>query len=198
VASATQFRRRSRQWTTRPGSGRPSLLFEPTLPLSVLTPLPPTSAHRRAAEGFLKLSKRKIGQQGRLSRGTPTPPGYGYHTRHLCTRQLTLGEAVQIADRRVLVLEMRKKHGSVPKTHTRSGPDSRNEQKHRHLRCHYKRNPGSASASTDNPTRLGGLRSNRRPTIGSPSPAPAAATTTTSAPGGRTAAAMTSGQMLLP
>jgi hypothetical protein len=26
-ASATQFRRRSRQWTTRPGSGRPSLLF---------------------------------------------------------------------------------------------------------------------------------------------------------------------------
>jgi hypothetical protein len=53
VASATQLRRRSRQWTTRPGSGRPSLLFEPTQPLSVLTPLPPASAHRRAAEGFL-------------------------------------------------------------------------------------------------------------------------------------------------
>jgi hypothetical protein len=28
VASATQLRRRSHQWTTRPGSGRPSLLFE--------------------------------------------------------------------------------------------------------------------------------------------------------------------------
>jgi hypothetical protein len=28
VASATQLRRRSRQWTTRPGSGRPNLLFE--------------------------------------------------------------------------------------------------------------------------------------------------------------------------
>jgi hypothetical protein len=53
VASATQLRRRSRQWTTRPGSGRPNLLFEPTLPLSVLTPLPPALAHRRAAEGFL-------------------------------------------------------------------------------------------------------------------------------------------------
>jgi hypothetical protein len=26
------------------------------------------------------------------------------------------------------VLEMRKKHGSVPKIHTRSGPDSHNEQ----------------------------------------------------------------------
>jgi hypothetical protein len=28
VASTTQLRRRSRQWTTRPGSGRPNLLFE--------------------------------------------------------------------------------------------------------------------------------------------------------------------------
>jgi hypothetical protein len=44
----------------------------------------------------------------------------------------------------------------------------------------------------------GSLRSNRRPTNGAPSPAPAAATTTTSAPGGQTAAAMTSGRMLLP
>jgi hypothetical protein len=53
VASATQLRRRSRRWTTRPGSGQPNLLFEPTLPLSVLAPLPPASAHRRVAEGFL-------------------------------------------------------------------------------------------------------------------------------------------------
>jgi hypothetical protein len=42
----------------------------------------------------------------------------------------------------------------------------------------------------------GGLRSNRRPTGGSPSPAPAA-TTTTPAPGGRIAAAMASGRTLL-
>jgi hypothetical protein len=53
VASATRLRRRSRQWTARPGSGRRSLLFEPTLPLSMLTPLPLASAHRRAAEGSL-------------------------------------------------------------------------------------------------------------------------------------------------
>jgi hypothetical protein len=32
--------------------GRRSLLFEPTLPLSMLTPLPPPPAHRRAAKGF--------------------------------------------------------------------------------------------------------------------------------------------------
>jgi hypothetical protein len=93
---------------------------------------------------------------------------------------------------------MRKQHGSVPKIHTCSGPDSHNEQKHWHPRCHYKRNSGSTSAGTNNPTRRGrGLRSNRRPTNGLSSPAPAAATTTTSAPGVRTAAAMTSGRMLL-
>jgi hypothetical protein len=88
---------------------------------------------------------------------------------------------------------MRKKHGSVPKIHTCSGLDSHNEQKHWHSRCHYKRNSGSTSAGTNNPTRLGGLRSNRRPTGGSPSPAPAA-TTTTPSTGGRTAAAMASGR----
>jgi hypothetical protein len=33
--------------------GRQSLLFEPTPPLSMLTPLTPASAHRRAAEGSL-------------------------------------------------------------------------------------------------------------------------------------------------
>jgi hypothetical protein len=51
VASATQLRRWSRQRTALPGSGRRSLLFEPTLPLFVLTLLPPASAHRRAGEG---------------------------------------------------------------------------------------------------------------------------------------------------
>jgi hypothetical protein len=53
MASATRLRRWSCQWTARSGSGRRSLLFEPTLPLSMLTPLPPASAHRRAAEGSL-------------------------------------------------------------------------------------------------------------------------------------------------
>jgi hypothetical protein len=53
VASATRLRRRSRQWTARPGSDRRSLLFKPTLPLSMLTQLPPASAHRREAEGSL-------------------------------------------------------------------------------------------------------------------------------------------------
>jgi hypothetical protein len=51
VASATRLWRWSRQWTARPGSGRRSLLFEPTSPLSALTPLPSAPAHCRAAEG---------------------------------------------------------------------------------------------------------------------------------------------------
>jgi hypothetical protein len=50
MASATRLRRWSRQWTARTGSGRRSLLFEPTLPLFTLTPLPLALAHRRAAE----------------------------------------------------------------------------------------------------------------------------------------------------
>jgi hypothetical protein len=94
---------------------------------------------------------------------------------------------------------MRKKHGSVPKLHTCSGLDSHDEQRHWHSKCHYKRNSGSPSAGTNKPHSMGeGLRSNGRPTNGAPSPAPAAGTTTTSAPGDRTAAALTSGRMLLP
>jgi hypothetical protein len=38
----------------------------------------------------------------------------------------------------------------VPKIHTYSGPDSHNEQKHWHSKCHYKRNSGSVPAGMDN------------------------------------------------
>jgi hypothetical protein len=91
---------------------------------------------------------------------------------------------------------MRKKHSSVPKLHTCSGLDNHNEQKHWHSKCHYKWNSGSTSADTNDPTRWGGLRSNKRLTGGSPSPALAAATTTP-APGGRTTTTRASGRMLL-
>jgi hypothetical protein len=42
------------------------LLFEPTLPLSMLTPLPPAPAHRRAAEGF-PLTKQEKPRAARLT-----------------------------------------------------------------------------------------------------------------------------------
>jgi hypothetical protein len=89
---------------------------------------------------------------------------------------------------------MRKKHDFVPKIHTCSGPDSHNEQTptlkvplQAELRFHPHR--------YEQPPTLEGLRGDETPG-GSPPPAPATATTT-SAPGGRTAAAMTSGQTLL-
>jgi hypothetical protein len=94
---------------------------------------------------------------------------------------------------------MRKKHGSVPKLHTCSGLDSRNEQKTLAFEVPLRTELRFPLRRYEQPHSIGvGLRSNRKPTNGAPSPAPAAATTTTSTPGGRTAAALTSGRMLLP
>jgi hypothetical protein len=88
---------------------------------------------------------------------------------------------------------MRKKHGSTPKIHTCSGPNSRNEQNTGIQDAITNGTPVPPPQVRTTPHDWGGLRSNRRPTGGSPSPAPAAATTTP-APGGRTAAAMASGR----
>jgi hypothetical protein len=65
--------------------------------------------------------------------------------------------------------------------------------RHRHSRCHYKRNSGSTPAGTNNP-HIGGPAGRQAPGGSSPTTAVA---TTTSAPSGQTAAAMTSGQTLL-
>jgi hypothetical protein len=67
-----------------------------------------------------------------------------------CTGPLTLGRAVQLADRRVLVLEMRKKHGFTPKYIDVQAPTA-TMNRHQHSRCHYKRNSGSTPAGTNNP-----------------------------------------------
>jgi hypothetical protein len=94
------------------------------------------------------------------------------------------------------VLEMRKKHGSVPKIRTCSGPDSHNEQTpalkvplQMELRFHLRRyeQPPTIGGPAEQQKADGWLAAARR-----------AAATTTSAPSGRTAAAMTSGRMLLP
>jgi hypothetical protein len=68
---------------------------------------------------------------------------------------------VQLADRRVLVLEMRKKHGFMPKyIHVQAPTAMMN--RHRHSRCHYKRNSGSAPAGTNNP-HIGGSAGRQNP-----------------------------------
>jgi hypothetical protein len=86
---------------------------------------------------------------------------------------------------------MRKKHGSVPKIHTCSGPDSHNEQTpalkvplQTELRFHLR--------GYEQPPTLEGLRGDKAP--GGPPPPAAEAATTTSAPGGQTAAAMAPGR----
>jgi hypothetical protein len=61
----------------------------------------------------LKLSKRGFKRQGRPSRGTPTPPGYGYLTRHLPCKATHTRLSGSATDRQVLVLEMRKKDNFI-------------------------------------------------------------------------------------
>jgi hypothetical protein len=78
---------------------------------------------------------------------------------------------------------MRKKHGSVPTLHTCSGPESRNEQKHWHSKCHYKRNSGSPLRGYEQPHSMGeGLRSNGRPTPDTPAWRPRPTRRATGAP----------------
>jgi hypothetical protein len=105
-------------------------LFEPTPPLSVPTPLPPALAHRKAAEGSKKLSERGLKRQGRPSRGTPTPPGYGYLTHHLprkATHARLSGLASQQASPSARNEEETQLYTRIPKC---SGLDRRKEQTH--------------------------------------------------------------------
>jgi hypothetical protein len=87
---------------------------------------------------------------------------------------------------------MGKKHGFTPKYTDVQAPTA-TMNKHRHSRCHYKRDSGSVPAGTNN---LHTRRpAGRRTPSGSPPPTPAA--TTTSVSGSQTAVVMTSGQTLL-
>jgi hypothetical protein len=54
---------------------------------------------------ILKTSKRDLERQGRPSRGTPTPPGYGYLTRHLSRKVAHARISDSATDEQVLMLE---------------------------------------------------------------------------------------------
>jgi hypothetical protein len=56
--------------------------------------------------GILKTSERDLERQGRPSRGTPTPPGYGYLTHHL-PRKVTRARTSDSTTEQVLTLETR-------------------------------------------------------------------------------------------
>jgi hypothetical protein len=76
----------------------------------------------------LELSKRGLEWQGRPSRGTPTPPGYRYLTRHLprkATHARLSGSASRQASPSARNEEETRLHAQIPRC---SGLDSHNEQ----------------------------------------------------------------------
>jgi hypothetical protein len=76
----------------------------------------------------LKLSKRGLEWQGRPSRGTPTPPGYGYLTRHLprkATHARLSGSASRQTSPSARNEEETWLHAQIPRC---SGLDNHNEQ----------------------------------------------------------------------
>jgi hypothetical protein len=78
--------------------------------------------------GILMTSKRDLERQGRPSRGTPTPLGYRYLTRHLQQKVAHAWISDSTTDKQGLMLETRgKKHDFIPKC---SGLSSHKEQTH--------------------------------------------------------------------
>jgi hypothetical protein len=86
VASTTRLRRWSGQ---APADEAP--FFEPTLPLSVLAPLPPAPAHRRAAEGFFDLTSEASCGKADQAEGFLRLRDTDTSLVTFCTEQLTFG-----------------------------------------------------------------------------------------------------------
>jgi hypothetical protein len=82
----------------------------------------------RVGNGVLMTGEKDLERQGRPSRGTPTPPRYGYLTRHLPRKAAHARISDSATDEQVLMLETRgKKLGFIPKC---SGLSSHKEQTH--------------------------------------------------------------------
>jgi hypothetical protein len=73
--------------------------------------------------------ERDLERQGRPSRGTPTPPGYGYLTRHLPREVAHARISDSATDEQVLMLETRgKKHGfTLEYTNVQASAATKNE-----------------------------------------------------------------------
>jgi hypothetical protein len=141
----------------------------------------------------LKLSKRSLERQGRPSRGTPTPPGYGYLTRHLprkATHARLRGSASRQASPSAQNEGETRYYTQIPRC---SGLDSHNEQTpvlmvplQTGLRFHsrgYEQPPHQRACGTTNSRWLVGDRCTN-------------SAATTSVSDGKTTAAMAPGQTL--
>jgi hypothetical protein len=189
MASATRLRRRSRQWTARPGSGRQS--FCPCCPCW----------HRCLRLRLIAERPRiPLTKQEKPRAARPTEPRDSYasgiriphsSTSHEATHTWLSGSVSQQASPSARNEEETWLHAKI---HKCSGPDSHNEQTPA-LKVPLQTELRFRPRRYEQPPTLEGPRGDETPG-GSQPPAPAAATTT-SAPGGQTAAAMTLGRTLL-
>jgi hypothetical protein len=141
--SVARLRGWSHQWTTWPGSSLrcyASSAWEVTCSwaneassradsASVHADIAASgSGSSQSSRGFLELSKKSLGWQGRSSRGTPTPPGYRYLTRHLphrATHTWLSSSGSRQASPGARNEEETRYCTQIPRC---SGPDSHNEQ----------------------------------------------------------------------
>jgi hypothetical protein len=97
----------------------------------------------------LKLSKRGLEWQGRPSRGTPTPPGYGYLTRHL-PRKATHARLSGSASRQACPSARNEEETRLHAKYLDVQASTATMNKHPYSGCHYKRNSGSTPAGMNN------------------------------------------------
>jgi hypothetical protein len=193
VASATQLRCRSRQWMTRPGSGRRSF-FSSHLCLC------PCWHRCLWLQLIAERPKVPLTKQEKPRAARPTEPRDSYASgiwiphsspSHEATHTWLSGSASRQASPSARNEDETRLHAKI---HTCSGPDSHDEQTPA-LKVPLQMELRFRPCRYEQPPTLEGLRGDET-LVGSPTPAPAAATTT-SAPGGQTAAAMASGRTLL-
>jgi hypothetical protein len=193
MASATRLRRWSRQWTARPGSGRRSFF------LSHLCIYP--CWHRCLRLRLIAERPRvPLTKQEKPRAARPTEPRDSYASgiwiphsspSHEATHTWLSGSASRQASPSARNEEKTRLYA---KMHTCSGPDSHDEQTPA-LKVPLQTELRFRPRRYEQPPTLEGLRGDKTPG-GLPTPAPAAVTTT-SAPGGQTAAVVTSGRTLL-
>jgi hypothetical protein len=149
MASVTRLRHRSRQWTARPGSGRRSL-FSSQLCLC------PCWHRCLRLQLIAERPRVSLTKQGKPWAARPTEPRDSYASgiriphsspSHEATHTWLSGSASRQASPSARNEEETWLHAKI---HTCSGPTVA-MNRHRHSRCHYKWNFGSAPAGTNNP-----------------------------------------------
>jgi hypothetical protein len=149
VASATRLRRRSRQWTARPGSGRQSF-FSSHLCLC------PCWHHCLRLRLIVERLRVSLTKQEKPRAARPIEPRDSYASgiqiphsspSHEATHTWLSGSASRQASPSARNEE---KHGFTPKyIHVQALTATMN--RHRHSRCHYKRNSSSAPSGYEQP-----------------------------------------------